>query len=86
MFSAFRTLGFHEVGVHLSAFHVTAGAADETMLDDWKVRFAALEPVGLTAFGSPAAWKAFTSEYLATLGNPDALKYSVVLTTVGTRP
>ena len=86
LFSAFRTLGFHDVGVHLSAFHVTAGSADEAMLDDWKVRFSALQPVGVQAFGSVEAWKAFTAEYLAALGNPDALKYSVVLTTVGTRP
>jgi SAM-dependent methyltransferase len=86
LFSAFRTLGFRDVQVRLSPFHVTAGAADAAMLDDWRVRFAALRPVGLAAFGSETAWDGFTGEYLSTLSNPDALKYAVVLTTVGTRP
>lgn len=86
LFTAFRTLGFRDVGVQLSAFHVTAGAADSTMLEDWTTRFATLRPLGAPAFGSGEAFDAFTAEYLAMLSNPDALKYSVVLTTVGIRP
>ena len=40
----------------------------------------------MQAFGTAEAWDAFTREYLATLSSADALKYSVVLTTVGTKP
>jgi SAM-dependent methyltransferase len=86
LFSLFRKLGFRDIGVRLSTFHVTPGAADDAMLTDWKVRFGALQPLGVQAFGSAAKWNEFTAEYLETLSNPDALKYSVVLTTVGTRP
>lgn len=86
LFSLFRAHGLRDVSVRLSPFHVTAGAADQAMLDDWTVRFAALQPLGVQAFGSAAAWNAFTVEYLATLRDPDALKYAVVLTTVGLRP
>lgn len=85
LFSAFRELGFHDLEVQLSPFHVTAGAADAAMLEDWTVRFFTLQPLGVQAFGDLERWNTFTSEYLALLQNPDALKYSVVLTTVGTR-
>jgi hypothetical protein len=74
-----------DVRVQLTPHHVTAGAADEAMLEDWRVRFAALRPVGLAAFGDEVAYEAFAAEYLSLLSNPDALKYSVVLTTIGTR-
>jgi hypothetical protein len=50
------------------------------------VRFQTLHPLGVQAFGTAEAYQRFTAEYLATLANPDALKYSVVLTTVGTTP
>lgn len=86
LFSLFRQLGFRDIGVRLSSFHVTPGAADDAMLTDWNVRFGALKPLGVQAFGSVERWNEFTAEYLDTLSNPDALKYSVVLTTVGTRP
>ncbi len=86
LFSAFRTLGFRDIEVRLSPFHLTAGAADASMLADWTLRFSTLQPLGVRAFGSVEGWNDFTAEYLATLSSPDALKYSVVLTTVGTRP
>lgn len=86
LFSCFRTLGFRDVRVQLSPFHVTAGPADAAMLDDWRVRFETLRPVASGTFPSDEAYEHFTSEYLELLGNPDALKYAVVLTTVGTRP
>jgi len=86
LYTAFRRAGLRDVTVRLSPFHVTAGPADDAMLEDWRVRFAALRPVALPAFGDAAAYERFTGEYLATLSNPEALKYAVVLTTVGTRP
>lgn len=86
LFTLFRAQGLREVSVRLSPFHVTAGAADEAMLEDWRVRFSTLEPLGVQSFGSLAAWNAFTGEYLETLRDPEALKYAVVLTTVGLRP
>lgn len=86
LFTLFREAGLGEVRVQLSPFHVTAGAAEPAMLEDWRVRFDALAPVGRAAFGDDAGWQRFTREYLELLANPDALKYAVVLTTVGTRP
>lgn len=86
LFTLFRAQGLREVSVRLSPFHVTAGAADEAMLEDWRVRFASLQPLGVQAFGGLAAWNTFTADYLETLRDPEALKYAVVLTTVGLRP
>lgn len=86
LFSLFRRAGLADVRVQLSSFHVTAGPAEPAMLEDWRIRFDALAPVGRGAFGDAGAWERFTTEYLDLLANPDALKYAVVLTTVGTRP
>jgi len=85
LFTLFRQAGLREVKVHLSSFHVTAGAADAQLLDDWRTRFEALAPVARPAFGGGRAYDEFCAAYLALLADPDALKYSVILTTEGTR-
>jgi ubiquinone/menaquinone biosynthesis C-methylase UbiE len=86
LFSEFRRAGLRDVRVHLMPFYLSAGAADERLMKDWEIRFAALEPVAAPAFGGKEAYQAHCREYLRMLADPDGLKYAVTLVTEGTRP
>lgn len=83
MFAAFRAAGLDHISVTLQPLYVVAGVADPPMIEDWNIRFNALSRLMVPAFGGEAAYRAFTESYLALLRSPDALKYGVVLTTVG---
>jgi ubiquinone/menaquinone biosynthesis C-methylase UbiE len=83
MFHLFRRAGLGQIRVHLAPLTMTAGAADMRLMDDWKTRFQAVEPVAVPAFGSQAAYQEFCDGYLAMLGDPDTLKYAVLLITEG---
>ncbi len=86
LYGLFRSAGLVDVRVHLSPFHVTAGAADDRLLADWQQRFEVLTPAMVPAFGGAEAYRRFADAYLALLRDEDAFKYSVTLTVVGTRP
>lgn len=83
VFHFFRRLGLEHIRVHLAPLWVVAGAADERLVSDWRLRFTTLEPVVAPAFGGKEAYGAFCQRYLALLSDPDALKYSVLLITEG---
>jgi SAM-dependent methyltransferase len=85
LYGMFLEVGLTDVQVHLSPFHVTAGAADERLLQDWKTRFDALAPVMVPAFKGEEPWQDFTRAYLDLLADPQAFKYSVILTVEGKR-
>ncbi|MEW5740364.1 MAG: methyltransferase domain-containing protein [Myxococcota bacterium] len=85
LFGLFQEVGLVDVKVHLTPFHVTAGAADEQLLVDWMTRFDALAPVMVPAFGGEAAYRTFSQAYLDLLADPQAFKYSVILTVEGKR-
>lgn len=85
LFGLFLEAGLTDVHVHLSPFHVTAGAADARLLDDWRTRFDALSPVMEQAFGGAAPYRAFANAYLELLADERAFKYSVILTVEGNR-
>jgi ubiquinone/menaquinone biosynthesis C-methylase UbiE len=83
MFYFFRRAGLEQIRVHLAPLWVVAGAADGRLLNDWKQRFATLEPVVAPSFGGVEAYRASCERYLELLSDPDALKYSVLLITEG---
>jgi SAM-dependent methyltransferase len=83
MFHLFRRAGLEQVRVHLAPLWVVAGAADSRLLNDWRQRFATLEPLAAPAFGGRAGYQAYCEQYLALLSDPDALKYAVLLITEG---
>lgn len=85
LYGLFLEAGLADVRVHLSPFHVTAGAADARLLDDWRTRFDALAPVMEPAFGGAAPYRAFADAYLELLADERAFKYSVILTVEGRR-
>jgi ubiquinone/menaquinone biosynthesis C-methylase UbiE len=86
IFTEMRRMGLGNVRVHLLPQHVIAGAADMAMMLDWETRFSTLEPVVAPALGGLESYRAMCREYLQLLADPDALKYSVLLVTEGTRP
>lgn len=85
LFGYLQDAGLTDVRVQLSPFHVTAGAADARLVEDWRVRFDALAPVMEPAFGSATSYRAFARAYLELLADPRAFKYSVILTAEGTK-
>ncbi|HYO57703.1 class I SAM-dependent methyltransferase [Archangium sp.] len=85
-FTEMRRMGLGNVRVHLLPQYVIAGAADMGLMLDWETRFSTLEPVVASALGGLEAYRAMCQEYLQLLADPDALKYSVLLVTEGTRP
>ncbi|MCE9666795.1 methyltransferase domain-containing protein [Myxococcus stipitatus] len=86
LFSEFRSAGLQDVRVHLLPYYLVAGAADERLMKDWEIRFAALEPVAAPAFGGHAPYQEHCREFLRMLADPDGFKYAVTLVTEGTRP
>lgn len=84
LFTLFRKVGLADVRVHLSPFHISAGA-DERLHADYTQRFEVLAPLAIKTFGDERRYREFTQAYLSLLADPDALKYSVVLTTTGRR-
>lgn len=85
LFGYLQAEGLTDVRVHLSPFHMTAGAADAHLVEDWRVRFDALAPVMEPAFGGAARYRTFAGAYLDLLADPRAFKYSVILTAEGTK-
>jgi ubiquinone/menaquinone biosynthesis C-methylase UbiE len=51
LFHLFRRAGLEQIRVHLVPLWVVAGVADARLLNDWKQRFATLEPVVSPSFG-----------------------------------
>jgi ubiquinone/menaquinone biosynthesis C-methylase UbiE len=86
LYSEFRQAGLKEVRVHLFPQYVIAGVADARMMADWETRFSALESLVAQELGGLEAYRELSREYLRMLADPEALKYSVLLVTEGTRP
>ena len=86
VFHAMQRLGLKQVRVHLLPQYVIAGAADAAMYQDWETRFSALEPHVAPLLGGVEDYRAMSQKYLQLLADPEALKYSILLVTEGTRP
>lgn len=86
LFSFYREAGLRDIRVHLHPFYLVGGRADERMVNDWKIRFATLRPLGIQAFEAPRAYDDFVEAYLRMLESPDTFKYAVVLTVEGVKP
>lgn len=85
MLHLFHQAGLEHLHVRLWPLHVTAGAADARLLEDWRQRFQLIAPVAAPEFGGPDAFGRFCNDYLDALAAPDVLKYNVVLVTEGVR-
>lgn len=84
LFTLFRQAGLQDVSVHLSPLYISAGA-DSRLVADYTQRFEVLAPLAVKTFGDAQRYREFADAYLAMLADPEALKYAVVLTVVGTR-
>lgn len=85
LFHRFREAGLTDVAVDVSPFNLVAGPASASLLDDWRQRFETLAPFITPEFGDDRSYRDFTEAYLGVLANPDSLKYSIVVTTRGTK-
>ncbi|WP_257463282.1 methyltransferase domain-containing protein [Archangium lipolyticum] len=86
LFTELRQAGLVDLRVHLLPQYVVAGVADARMIQDWEIRFAALEPVVAPAFANREAYQRHCRDYLRMLMEPDTLKFAVRLVTEGRRP
>lgn len=85
LFHRFREAGLADVAVDVSPFNLVAGPASAGLLEDWRLRFETLASFVAPEFGDARRYRDFTEAYLGVLANPDALKYSIVVTTRGTK-
>ena len=86
VFHAMRQAGLTQVRVHLLPQYVIAGSAEASMVQDWETRFSALESALAPVLGGVENYRLMSRKYLELLADPDALKYSILLVTEGTRP
>ncbi len=86
LFHLFRTAGLRDVGVDASMHYLVGGPASSQLLEDWRLRFQALEKYVAPAFPRPGGYAEFAEAYLKMLADPDTLKFIHVLTTSATRP
>jgi len=86
VFNAMRQLGLTQVRVHVLPQFVIAGAADDTHQKDWETRFNAMEASVAPLLGGLEEYRDMSQKYLRLLADPEALKYSILLVTEGTRP
>ena len=86
VFNAMRQQGLTQVRVHVLPQFVIAGAADAAHQQDWETRFSAMESAVAPLLGGLEDYRTMSRRYLQLLADPDALKYSILLVTEGTRP
>lgn len=86
LYAELRQAGVQELRVHVLPYYSLAGAAGEHHLQDWRVRFRALEPVVAPALGGPQPYWAWCHGYLDMLADPGTFKYAVQLVTEGRKP
>jgi len=85
LFSLFHRAGLVDLKVHLSSLYIAAGSADERLIDDWRQRLRLIAPIASREFPDAVAYEVFCRAYLEALAAPDALKFTIVLVTEGTR-
>jgi ubiquinone/menaquinone biosynthesis C-methylase UbiE len=86
VFHEMRRQGLSQVRVHVLPQFVIAGAADASHQKDWETRFSSMEPAVAPLLGGLEDYRRMSQRYLELLADPDALKYSILLVTEGTRP
>ncbi|MBL8923581.1 MAG: methyltransferase domain-containing protein [Myxococcaceae bacterium] len=86
LFHRFREAGLADIDIEVSPFNLVTGAASATLLEDWRQRFDTLAPAVGPEFADERSYRDFADAYLQVLANPEALKYSIMVTTRGTRP
>ncbi|EPX63739.1 hypothetical protein D187_006148 [Cystobacter fuscus DSM 2262] len=86
VFHEMRRRGLTQVRVHVLPQFVIAGAADAFHQKDWETRFSSMEPAVAPLLGGLEDYRRMSQRYLQLLADPDALKYSILLVTEGTRP
>lgn len=85
VFNRFHRAGLVDLRVHLSSLYIAAGSANDRLIDDWRQRLRLIGPIASREFPSAVAYEDFCREYLEALAAPDALKFTIVLVTEGTR-
>jgi ubiquinone/menaquinone biosynthesis C-methylase UbiE len=85
LYHRFRRARLDAVKVHVLPYHVLADELTEPQRFNWQLKLQTLRPLGVKALGGEAAYDAFAGEYLAMLGDPDTLTYSVLHLVEGVR-
>jgi ubiquinone/menaquinone biosynthesis C-methylase UbiE len=81
----FRNAGLERIKVHILPYHVYAGAAPASDLDNWQQKFATIRRFAVPAFGSEHEYDCFVRAYLDMLRDPDTFTYSTLFIVEGIR-
>ncbi|MGB5193037.1 MAG: methyltransferase domain-containing protein [Polyangiales bacterium] len=77
--------GLADIEVHILPYHMYAGAAPESAIENWTTKLEVARPVMEKAFGSGADYDDFVGEFLDVLRDPGVFTYSSLILAVGTK-
>ncbi len=77
--------GLSDIQVHVLPYHMYAGAAPESAIENWRTKLEVARPAMEHVLGSKADHDAFVSEFLDLLRDPGAFTYSSLILVVGTK-
>lgn len=85
LYARFKRQNLKDVSVHAEPYHLYAGAAPETAMQNWTEKLATIRPAALGAFDSEVAYDRWAASFLELLRDPNSFTYSVLVLVQGTR-
>jgi ubiquinone/menaquinone biosynthesis C-methylase UbiE len=81
-----RNAGLENIKVQVEPYHLIAGEADATTLEQWSMKLEIARPCMVDALGSEHAAEKEIRRFMDYLKRPDTLTYSNVFTITGRKP
>lgn len=78
-----HSAGLQDIQVHVLPYHVYAGAAPESDVQNWATKLAIARPAMERAFDSKAEYEIFAREFLELLRDPGVFTYSSLILASG---
>ena len=86
LFSLAYKAGLRNIGVQVECYHLIAGQADSSILQQWELKLEIAIPQMARIFGNERTAREHANRFLEYLRRPDTLTYSNVFTVLGEKP
>lgn len=77
--------GLSDIQVHVLPYHLYAGRAPDTAIENWRTKLEVARPAMDSVFEEPSEFDRFLEEFLALLRDPGTFTYSSLILAVGTK-